>query len=128
VPSVRERAIGIKAKAAILMMAMNHPRTPWYAKACGIVTVLYLLSPIDLIPDFVPVLGQLDDLILVPMGIWLTIRLMPGDVWAECKAEVAKRNAGKPPKDWRGILVIAAIWLVLLLFGIWVFSVILRAV
>ena len=72
-----------------------------------------------MIPDFIPVLGHLDDIILVPMGIWLMVKLLPEDVWAECEAEVARRNEEKPTKDWRGILVVVAIWLVLLLLGIW---------
>lgn len=73
---------------------MRHPRTPWYAKALSCLTLLYALSPIDLIPDPIPVLGHLDDLILVPIGLWLAIRLVPAKVRAECEVE-AKRMAGE---------------------------------
>lgn len=117
-PTLRERAAALHAKAAVLVMAMKHPRTPWYAKACGVVTLLYLLAPIDLIPDFIPVIGHLDDIILVPLGIWLTIKLIPKEVWAECEAEVARRQVEKPPKDWRGVLLVIGVWILLAFLGI----------
>lgn len=108
----------LQAKAVVLMLAMKHPRTPWYARACGIVTLLYLLAPIDLIPDFIPVIGHLDDIILVPLGIWLTVKLIPKEVWAECEAEVAKQEAQKLSKDWRGVLLIVGIWILLAVLGV----------
>ena len=116
---MRERALAIQAKAAILVMAMKHPRTPWYAKVCGILTLLYLLAPIDLIPDFIPVIGHLDDVILVPLGIWLTIKLIPKEVWAECETEVARRLVESPPRDWRGTLLVVGIWILLAFLGTW---------
>lgn len=78
-------------------LVMRHPKTPWYAKAVGGATLLYALSPIDLIPDFIPVIGHLDDLLLVPLGLWLTFRLVPKPVWKECleKAELPS-GAGIP--------------------------------
>lgn len=100
-------------------MAMKHPRIPWYAKVCGILTLLYLLAPIDLIPDFIPVIGHLDDVILVPLGIWLTIKLIPKDVWAECETEVAKRLVESPPIDWRRALLVVGIWILLAFLGAW---------
>jgi uncharacterized membrane protein YkvA (DUF1232 family) len=112
----------LKRSIAVLMLAMKHPRTPWYAKGVGALTLLYALAPIDLIPDFLPVVGQLDDLILVPIGIWLTIRLVPGAVWTECRAEAERRELQKPPKDWRGMILIIFLWLVLLAGGIWAAS------
>lgn len=117
-PTLRERASVLQAKAVVLMLAMKHPRTPWYARACGIVTLLYLLAPIDLIPDFIPVIGHLDDIILVPLGIWLTVKLIPKEVWAECEAEVAKQEAQKLSKDWRGVLLIVGIWILLAVLGV----------
>lgn len=118
-PTLRERALAIQAKAAILVMAMKHPRTPWYAKVCGILTLLYLLAPIDLIPDFIPVIGHLDDVILVSLGIWLTIKLIPKDVLAECETEVARRLVESPPMDWRGALLVVGIWVLLAFLGAW---------
>ena len=118
-PTLRERARALKAKSVVLVLATKHPRTPWYARACGIVTLLYLLAPIDLIPDFIPVIGHLDDIILVPLGIWLTVKLIPKEVWAECEAEVAKREAQKLSKDWRGVLLVVGIWILLAVLGVW---------
>ena len=77
-----------------LYFASKDSRTPWYAKALVAAVVAYAVSPIDLIPDFIPVLGQLDDLVIVPLGIWCAIRLIPPAVLAECRAKVAARRAG----------------------------------
>ena len=111
--SLREWAAAMKDQCAILTLALRDPRTPWYAKACGALTLLYALSPIDLIPDFIPVLGYLDDLIIVPFGLWLARRLIPPLVWEECKQEVRRRALGRPPKDWRGALIVAAVYAVI---------------
>ena len=98
---------------------MKHPGTPWYAKACGILTLLYLLAPIDVIPDFIPVIGHLDDIILVPFGFWLTIKLIPKDVWLECEAVVARLSVEKPLKDWRGLILVVGAWILMALLGVW---------
>ncbi len=103
---------------AVLARAVRHPRTPWYARAVGTLTLLYALSPIDLIPDFIPVLGQLDDLVIVPLGIWATVRLIPRDVWAECEAETNRVGAAPLRADWRGALLVVFLWLVLLAGGL----------
>ncbi len=116
---IHEWARQLKRSVAVLMLAMKHPQTPWYAKVVGAMTLLYALAPVDFIPDFLPVIGQLDDLILVPIGIWLTIRLVPAGVWTECRAEAERRELQKPPKDWRGMILIGFLWLVLLAGGIW---------
>jgi uncharacterized membrane protein YkvA (DUF1232 family) len=76
----------LKRDAHAVWLCARDPRTPWPAKVVAIVTAAYALSPIDLIPDFIPVLGYLDDLILVPAGLWLAIRLIPADVLAEHRA------------------------------------------
>ena len=116
---LNEWARRLKGRCAVLMLALRHPRTPWYARAVGALTLLYALAPIDLIPDFIPVLGHLDDLVLVPVGIWFTIRLVPADVWAECEAEAARRELAPPPKDWRGVVLVVCLWLVLAVLGYW---------
>ena len=82
--TLRERAQVLLRQCAVLARAVRHRRTPWHAKAVGGLTLLYALSPIDLIPDFIPVLGLLDDLVIVPLGIWATMKLIPREVWAEC--------------------------------------------
>jgi uncharacterized membrane protein YkvA (DUF1232 family) len=84
----RARAAELKAEAQTLYLACRDPRVPWYAKLLAAAVVAYALSPIDLIPDFIPVLGQLDDLIIVPLGIALAIRLMPRSVYEEHRRTV----------------------------------------
>jgi uncharacterized membrane protein YkvA (DUF1232 family) len=86
---------------------------PWYAKAFAALVAAYALSPIDLIPDFIPVLGQLDDLLLVPLGVWLAVRMIPRPVLEDCRArarEVLDRRAIRP---WVSMLLVAAAWLIL---------------
>jgi uncharacterized membrane protein YkvA (DUF1232 family) len=118
-PTFRERVSALRSKAAVVILAMKHPGTPWYAKACGILTLLYLLAPIDVIPDFIPVIGHLDDLILVPFGFWLTIKLIPKNVWLECEADVARLSVEKPLKDWRGLILVVGAWIFMALLGVW---------
>lgn len=84
--SARAWAKRVKRDAVTLWIAGRHPRTPWLAKALGLFVVAYALSPIDLIPDFVPVLGYVDDVLLLPALIWVAIRLLPADVLDECRA------------------------------------------
>jgi uncharacterized membrane protein YkvA (DUF1232 family) len=92
---------------ALWLAARDH-RTPWRAKALALAVTAYALSPIDLIPDFVPVLGYLDDLIIVPLGIVLAVRMIPGDLMTEFRQSAAPR----PPVSRAGAAVITAIWIV----------------
>jgi uncharacterized membrane protein YkvA (DUF1232 family) len=117
IPTFRERASALRSKAVVVILAMKHPGTPWYAKACGILTLLYLLAPIDVIPDFIPVVGHLDDIILVPFGFWLTIKLIPKEVWSECEAEFKSSRVEKPGKDWRGLILVVGVWILMALLG-----------
>ena len=109
----REAARGLKRSAHALYLAARHPATPWYAKVLGVFVVAYALSPVDLIPDFIPVLGYLDDLILLPALIWLTMRLLPAAVVEECRAEAdAWIAAGSSrPRSTLGAIAIVAIWI-----------------
>ena len=86
---IRLRARSLKREALAVYLAARDPRTPWYAKALIFFIVAHTFSPIDLIPDFIPVLGYLDDLIITPLGIALAIRLIPPEVLAEARAQVA---------------------------------------
>ena len=97
-----------------LWFARSHPATPWYAKAMGAIVVAYALSPIDLIPDFIPVLGYLDDVILLPILIWMTVRMLPPGVLSESrlKAEQWMAEQGAKPRSLAGAAVIVAIWTV----------------
>lgn len=120
---LKRRALHLKSETFALYHAARDPRTPWYAKLLVAVVVAYAFSPIDLIPDFVPILGYLDDLILVPVGITLAIKLIPGRVMAECR-EYARETIpnGKPISRGAGLAVIA-IWLLLAtLFIAWVYE------
>lgn len=112
---LRQRARALKDQTQVLYLAARHPGTPWYAKLLVAGIVAYAFSPIDLIPDFIPVLGLLDDLLLIPLGLWLAIRLVPADVLAECRSLAQERRqrvsrvAGA---------VIVAIWLALAALGL----------
>jgi uncharacterized membrane protein YkvA (DUF1232 family) len=110
---LKRRAHHLKAETFALHLAARDPRTPWYAKLIVAGIVAYAFSPIDLIPDFVPVFGYLDDLILIPMGIALAIKLIPDSVLAECRtrAQETMQN-GKPGSRVAGA-VIVVVWLVL---------------
>ena len=110
---LKQRARHLKAETFALYLAARDPRTPWYAKLLVAGIVAYAFSPIDLIPDFVPVLGYLDDLVLIPMGIALAIKLVPHQVLADCRARAQQTiQNGKPVSRVAGA-VIAAIWVVL---------------
>lgn len=102
----------VKRDGVTLWFAGKHAGTPWYAKALGVFVVAYALSPIDLIPDFIPVLGYLDDVILLPGLIWLAIRLLPQDVLADCRSEADKwmQTNGKP-RSRAGAILIVLLWL-----------------
>jgi uncharacterized membrane protein YkvA (DUF1232 family) len=112
VNTTRAWARRIKRDAMTMWFARSHPATPWYAKALGGFVLAYALSPIDLIPDFIPVLGYLDDVILLPVLIWLTIRMLPAEVLDESrrKAEQWFAERGAKPRSWAGAVVIALIW------------------
>lgn len=115
---LRGRARQLKAETYALYLAYRDPRLPWYAKLVVACVVGYALSPIDLIPDFIPVLGYLDDLILVPAGIALALRLIPAEVMAEARAKAA----GRGPKNWLVGGLILLVWVVAgALVGLWFF-------
>jgi len=120
---LKQRACHLKAETFALYLAARDPRTPWYAKLLVAGIVAYAVSPIDLIPDFVPVLGYLDDLILIPVGITLAIRLVPNSVLADCRAQAQKTfKNGKPVSRIAGA-VIVVVWLALTaLCIVWAFE------
>ena len=120
---LKQRARHLKTESVALYLAARDPRTPWYAKLLVAGLVAYAFSPIDLIPDFVPVLGYLDDLILIPIGIALAIKLVPHQVLAECRARAQETiQNGKPVSRVAGA-VIVVIWLVLAaLCSVWAYG------
>lgn len=116
--NLRERARRLRAETLALYLAARDPRTPWYAKWLVAGIVAYALSPIDLIPDFVPVLGYLDDLVLIPMGLALAIKLIPESVLTECRARAQDMVRNKLPVSRVAGAVIVLIWLLLVALGI----------
>jgi uncharacterized membrane protein YkvA (DUF1232 family) len=108
----RERARKLKQDVVAVALAMRDPRVPWYARALGACIVAYALSPIDLIPDFIPVIGYLDDLVLVPLGLLLMVRLIPAPVMAEHRAAAAE--LAQRPVSYAGAAGIVVIWLAVL--------------
>jgi uncharacterized membrane protein YkvA (DUF1232 family) len=115
---LKTRAHALKNEVFAVYLAAKDPRTPWYAKGLVLLIVAYTLSPIDLIPDFIPVLGYLDDLVIVPGGIWLAVRMIPPGVLAQARDTVAAgsvdRSVGK-----LGAVIIVFLWLLALIFAVY---------
>lgn len=107
---LRQAAAALKRDLPALFLALRCRQTPWYAKALAALTVAYALSPIDLIPDFIPVLGYLDDLLLLPGLTALTVKLIPLSVWQDCRARAAGLWADGRPKRWWYALPIVLFW------------------
>ena len=109
----REKARQLKTEVYVLFLALKDRRTPWYAKALAGVVVAYALSPVDLIPDFIPVLGYLDDLILVPAGIYLTLKLIPENILEEYRRTARDGKIDSRIK-WIAAVIVILIWLLVL--------------
>lgn len=107
-------AKSLKRDIVALWLAARDRRVPWYAKAVAGAVAAYALSPVDLIPDFIPVLGYLDDLLIVPLGILLATRLVPADVMRELREEAARRI--ERPSGRAGLTFILAVWLTCIIF------------
>lgn len=108
---LRQNARRLKSETYALYLAYRHPETPWYAKAFTGLVIAYAFSPIDLIPDFIPILGYLDDLLLVPLGIALALRMIPTTVMDACRAQAQKDLAGERPVNWLVGGLILAVWI-----------------
>ena len=107
------RARRLKRETYALFLAYRDPRVPWYAKALAACVVAYAFSPLDLIPDFIPVLGYLDDLILVPLGIALPLKMIPPEVMTESRIRAQEALSEDRPRNWIVGGIIVAIWLLL---------------
>ncbi len=114
---LRHRARTIRRDTYAVYLACRDPRTPWYAKVFAGAVVAYALSPIDLIPDFIPVVGYLDDLILVPLGIALAVKMIPEPVLVDCRARA--HAASERPTDRRAVAIIVVIWIAAAALLIW---------
>lgn len=114
IEKVKVWAKQLKEDVWALYYAYRDPRVPWYAKVLAIVVVAYAFSPIDLIPDFIPILGFLDDIILLPLGIWLSIQMIPKEVFVECKQKAKQMEKKDKPKNWWMAAFIFVLWFSLL--------------
>jgi uncharacterized membrane protein YkvA (DUF1232 family) len=114
----KERARQIKSEVYALYLAYRDPRVPWYARVFAACVVAYAFSPIDLIPDPIPVLGYLDDLVLVPLGVVLARKMIPADVLAECREKARKQAAEGKLTNWVAAGVIVAVWVLLAVLAV----------
>jgi uncharacterized membrane protein YkvA (DUF1232 family) len=108
-PAWKARARALAVEVSALSLACRDPRVPWYAKALAGCVVAYALSPIDLVPDFAPVLGHVDDVIIVPLGVLAVRRMIPAGVLAECRARAATTAPGTRA-SWAAAAIIVALW------------------
>ena len=106
---VRQWARTLRRDVLALYLAARDPRVPWYAKAVAACVAVYALSPIDLIPDVIPILGYLDDMVIVPLGIWLAIRLIPPSLLEEHRQAAMTRHQQRP-RSWVGAAIILGLW------------------
>ena len=109
--SWKRRARRLKAETYTLYLAYRHPRTPWYAKVFAALIVGYVFSPIDPIPDFIPGVGLLDEMVVVPIGILIAAKMIPSDVFAECREKAREVEEGEKPVSRVAAVVVVAIWL-----------------
>jgi len=117
IAELKRRARELKAEVLALYLAARHPRTPWYAKVFLVAIVAYALSPIDLIPDFIPVLGLVDDIILLPIAIVLAVKMVPAEVMAECRARASQLQLSGSWMGRVGAAFIALLWLALIVLA-----------
>ena len=113
----RQRAKQLKLETWAVYLAYRDPRTPWYARFFALCVVGYALSPIDLVPDFIPVLGYLDDLILVPLGLALAIKMIPGPVLDECR-DKARQDMTQGKLGWRAGAIVVLTWLLFAILAV----------
>jgi uncharacterized membrane protein YkvA (DUF1232 family) len=120
-PKLKEHASRLKRELHALWLAYGDPRTPWVARLLIVCVIAYALSPIDLIPDPIPIIGHLDDLILLPLGIALAIWMIPDSVMADCRKR-ARQRIFRQPSNWKwvGTVFVLLVWLLLALF-VWQF-------
>ncbi|MCQ2469477.1 MAG: DUF1232 domain-containing protein [Ruminococcus sp.] len=111
---LKERAKQLKTDIPAVFIALKRRETPFAAKNYAALTIAYALSPIDLIPDFIPILGYLDDLLILPAMVWATVKLIPDDIFQQCRRESAEMWKNGKPKKWYFALPIVLIWLIVI--------------
>ena len=115
--AIKAWARRLKREVVALYLCYRDPRVPWYARLFAGAVVAYAFSPIDLIPDFIPVLGLLDDLVLVPLGVWLALKMIPPDVMAESRARASEGLRNGKPVNRAAAFVIVGVWMLLAALG-----------
>lgn len=120
----KEKAENLKKETYALYLVYRHPQVPWYAKIITGIVVAYAFSPIDLIPDFIPVLGYLDDLILIPLGIALVLKMIPPEVMDECRIQAQSEMQTGKPTNWVAAAIIILLWVGCAVLGMrWIINV-----
>ena len=114
--SLKEKAQQLKIDIPAVFLALKDKKTPWYAKLFAFLTVVYALSPIDLIPDFIPILGYLDDLIILPLFVACTVKFIPREVFEEYRKQAVGLWQNGKPKKWYYAIPILFIWMLIIFF------------
>jgi uncharacterized membrane protein YkvA (DUF1232 family) len=109
----------LKTQTYALYFAMKDSRVPWYAKLLAGGVAAYAASPIDLIPDFIPLLGYIDDLIIVPLGVAFVVKMIPPEIWAECRAKAARGSTETKFLGWAAAVVIVIAWIIVAAWVAW---------
>jgi uncharacterized membrane protein YkvA (DUF1232 family) len=117
---LRQWAKAVKRDTVSLYLAARDPRTPWYAKVFAAAVVAYALSPLDLIPDFIPVIGYLDDILLVPLGLWIAMRLIPREVIEDCRNRA--ENLDERPTSRAAAIAVVSVWIAAAVMTGWIVS------
>ena len=112
--SLKVRAKHLRDETYALYLAYKDPRVPWYAKVCAALVVAHTVSPIDLIPDFIPILGYLDDLVITPLGLFIALRMIPPEVMAAARQQAAGAAGPGQAATRAGIAIVLSIWALLL--------------
>jgi len=119
ISKLKQHAVTLKREVYALFIASRDPRVPWYAKVFMGLILAYALSPIDLIPDFIPVFGYLDDLIIVPLGITLALKMVPAQVMSDARKQVEESPQQGKPIIRAGAIIIIVIWVIIFAAVIW---------
>lgn len=118
IESWKQRARQLKIETYAIYLAYKDPRVPWYARLFAAGVIAYAFSPIDLVPDPIPILGYLDDLVLVPVGVALALKMIPENVMAECRERAETAMSEGKPTNWKAAAVIVTVWVLLAVLAI----------
>jgi uncharacterized membrane protein YkvA (DUF1232 family) len=118
----KQRARNLKLEAFAIYMAYRDPRVPWHAKLFAALVVAYIFSPIDFIPDFIPVLGYLDELVLVPLCVYIVLKMIPPGVMEECRQKAQATMSQGRPTNWIGAVIIIVVWVLMAALGIYLMA------